>query len=770
MNVPSLKISLFIKGLSAMIAQVVLMRELLVSFYGNELTLGIILANWLILVAIGSFMIGKTPEKVESRIEVFVVFQLFFAVVLPLTIYLSRIFKNILLFTPGEGLGFGPIFYSSFLVLLPVTLPQGALFTYGCRLYFQSVKKDASSIGKVYALESVGAIAGGILITFFLVQYLNSFEIAFIISMTNALVSIFLLWPKPHFLKSALRKNLLIFSILLCSVFAYCLLPQISKTIHQSSIQSQWRNLNAIHNENSIYGNITVTKRGEQFTFFANGVPTITTPVPDMASIEDLVHFPILFHENPESLLILSGGAGGMIHEILKYPVRRVDYVELDPLLLKLVQKFSTPLTQLELSDPRVKIHYSDDRFFINRTQDRFDLIFVGLPAPQELQTNRLFSYEFFSIAKKKMNPEGIIVLTLPGSFTYISPELRDLNRCILATLKAVFRSVRIIPGDTNLYLASDSSKLERVTSAEIVKRFEDRKIKTSLLTKSYLEFRLHERWLKWFFESTGRKEVQINSDLRPVGVFFSLSYWNALFSPSLAKIFKWFEGLSLQISISFMILFTLLISVVFVKRPSVSGQSVPYAIFTTGLAGMIYNLAIIFTFQTFYGYLYEQIGLLIAVFMFGVALSSLSMTRYLDRIESDAHLFLKIEICVIIFSFLFPFVFSIPSQYIEKTVISLLVYPLFLIMSLFSGACIGLQFPLASKIYLALPGKKRTLGHTAGLLYGADLLGGFLGGIFGGVFLLPILGLKESCFMMGLIKMSSLALLLVFIRVHKAK
>ncbi len=770
MNVPSLKLSLFIKGLSGMIAQVILMRELLVSFDGNELTLGIILANWLILVAIGSFMIGKTPEKMESRIEVFVVLQLFFAAVLPLTIHLSRTFRNILLVTPGEGLGFGPIFFSSFLILLPVTLPQGALFTYGCGLYFQSIKKDASSIGKVYALESVGAIAGGILMTFFLVQYLNSFEIAFIVSATNAFVSTLLLWSKPHFPKSVLRKALLIFSIVLCFAFAFCLLPQTLKTIHQFSIQSQWRNLNPVYSENSIYGNITVTKRGEQFTFFANGVPTITTPVPDMASIEDLVHFPMLFHENPESVLILSGGAGGMVHEILKYPVRRVNYVERDPLLLKLVQKFSTPLTQLELSDPRVSIHYSDDRFFINRTQDRFDLVFVGLPAPRELQTNRLFSYEFFSIAKRKMNPEGIIVLTLPGSLTYISPELRDLNRCILGTLKAVFRSVRIVPGDTNLYLASDSSKLERVTTAEIVRRFEDREIKSSVLTQSYLEFRLHERWLKWFFESTGSEGVQINSDLRPIGVFFSLSYWNALFSPSLAKVFKWFEGLSLQISISFMILFTLLISGVFVKWPSVSGQSVSYAIFTTGLAGMIYNLAIIFTFQTFYGYLYKQIGLLIAVFMFGVALSSLSMTRYLDRIESDARLFLKIEICIIIFSFLFPFVFSIPSQYIEKTAISLLVYPLFLIMSLFSGACIGLQFPLASKIYLALPRRKRKLGHTAGLLYGADLLGGFLGGIFGGVFLLPILGLKESCFMMGLIKMNSLVLLLIFIRVRKAK
>ena len=525
-----------------------------------------------------------------------------------------------------------------------------------------------------------------------------------------------------------------------------------------------------IHNENSIYGNITVTKRGEQFTFFTNGVPSITTPVPDIASIEDFVHFPMLFHEKPESVLILSGGAGGMIHEILKYPVKRVDYVELDPLLLKLVQKFSTPLTQSELTDPRVRFHYMDGRFFIKRSRDRFDLIFIGLLAPQELQANRLFSSEFFSIAKGRMNPDGIIVLTLPGSLTYISPELKDLNRCILDTLKSVFRSVRIIPGESNLYLASNSGKLENVAQEEIIKRLEGRKIQTSLFTKGYLEFRLHERWMKWFLESTERKEIQINSDFRPIGVFLSLSYWNALFSPSLAGIFKWFEGFSLRISIAFMVLFTILIGVLFIKRPLLSRQSIPYAIFTTGLAGMIFNLAVIFTFQTFYGYLYHQIGFLIAVFMFGVALSGFYMTRHLDRIERDSHLFLKIEIMIILFSFLFPFVFSIPSQYLEKTAISLLIYPVFLIISFFSGAWIGLQFPLASKIYLATPGKGGTLGHTAGLLYGADLLGGFLGGLGGGILLLPILGLKESCFMMAMIKISSLVLLLIFIKVQKAK
>ncbi len=770
MNTPWFKTSLLIKGLSGIIAQVILMRELLVSFQGNELTLGIILANWLILVAIGSFIIGKTVDKVESKIQIFVLFQLFFAVALPLTIHLARIFRNILLFTPGEGLGFGPIFYSSFLVLLPVTLPQGALFTYGCRLYSQYVKKDVSSVGKVYVLESIGAIVGGLLITFFLIQYLNSFEIAFIISSINASMSVFLILPKSRAPFFNFRNILCHLSIFLAILFICFLFTPLAKEINSFSIQSQWKNLNVIHNENSIYGNITVTKRGEQFTFFTNGVPSITTPVPDIASIEDFVHFPMLFHEEPESLLILSGGAGGMIHEILKYPVERVDYVELDPLLLKLIHKFSTPLTQFELSDPRVRTHYADGRFFVNTTQDRFDLIFIGLPAPQELQTNRLFSSEFFSIAREKMNPEGIIVLTLPGSLAYISPELRDLNRCILDTLRGVFRSVRVIPGDTNLYLASDSNKLERVTSADIAKRLEDSKIKTSLFTKRYLEFRLQERWLKWFLEPMERKEGQINSDFRPVGVFLSLSYWNALFSPSLARIFRWFEGFSLQISISCIIFFTFLMSLVFVRRPSVSRQCVPYAIFTTGLVGMIFNLAVIFTFQTFYGYLYHQIGLLVAIFMSGVALSSFYVTRYLDRIERDSHLFLRIEIGIIIFSFFFPYVFSIPCQYLEKTAISLLVYPLFLIMSFFSGAWIGLQFPLASKIYLTLHEKEGSFGHTAGLLYGADLLGGFLGGLFGGILLLPILGLKESCFMMGLIKMSSLALLLIFIKVHKAK
>jgi len=752
-----------------MVAQILLLRELLVSFLGNELTLGIILANWLILEGAGSFIIGKTVEAVKKKIEVYVFIQIFFAVALPFSIYLCRIFKTLIVSTPGEGLGFLPILYSSFLILLPVSLSHGALFTYGCRLLSESVGEDSSSIGRVYVFETIGSIIGGLSITFLLIQYFHSLEIALMISFLNAFISVLLLWPqRKNFFK--IRNASWFLVALYTFLFMILLVSPLSEKIHQSSLRLQWRGLNVIHNENSIYGNIAVSQKEEQYTFFIDGIPSVTTPVPDVASIEDFVHFPMLFHDKPESVLVLSGGAGGMIHEILKYPVRRVDYVELDPLLLKLIHQFSTPLTQLELSDPKVKVHYTDGRFFIKRSSNRYDLIFIGLQAPQELQTNRLFSAEFFSIAQKKMNPEGIIVFTLPGSLTYISPELRNLNRCILDTLKNVFRYTRIVPGDTNLYLASNSEKLLMANPQDLLERLGERGIKTSLLTKGYVEYRLHERWQTWFTKSMERERGQINSDFRPLAVFYTLSYWNALFSPYLSGLFKSFERLNLGLTIGITAFLTVVLTILFLKKPKTSHYAIPYCIFTSGFADMMLDLAIIFTFQALYGYLYYQMGLLMTVFMAGIALSSFFITQRLNRIEKDDTLFLSTEILFILFALILPLVFIIPSHHLEKPAVHFLLYGTFLIMSFICGLLVGLQFPLATNLFLKNPVGKSKVGHTAGLLYGADLFGGFFGGLLGGVLLLPVLGLRESCLLVAILKMSSLMLFFLFTKIIKAR
>ena len=92
MNYPFL-LTIIIVGLSGIVAQIIILRELLVSFYGNELTLGIILANWVLLEAIGVFFFGKYIDKAKDKTSAFIILQIIFSLALPLSVYFARTFK-----------------------------------------------------------------------------------------------------------------------------------------------------------------------------------------------------------------------------------------------------------------------------------------------------------------------------------------------------------------------------------------------------------------------------------------------------------------------------------------------------------------------------------------------------------------------------------------------------------------------------------------------------------------------------------------------------
>ena len=464
--------------------------------------------------------------------------------------------------------------------------------------------------------------------------------------------------------------------------------------------------------------------------------------------MEEFVHLSLLSHPRPEDILVISGGAGGMINEILKHPsLKRIDYAELDPLILKAVEKFATPLTETELSDERVNIKYVDGRLFVKITPRKYDLILVGLSNPSDLQVNRLFTKEFFALAKKKLKKEGILVISLPGSLTYLGEELRNLNACIINTLKEVYPYLGIIPGDFNLFLASASREVTLIDHVKLTERLNMRKLKVSLLTPLHIEYRLSPRWLNWFLQSIEGGTRKINRDFLPRGLFYSLSYWNAIFSPRMQKMFKVFEKISLQLFIIPVALFTLVFLFLGSKIRRLFSSSTTLCITTTGFAGMIFNLALIFAFQALYGYVFHWIGLLVTALMVGIAAGSLMMTSLLERIKNESGTFIKLEIFIVLFSAALP-------------ALILILHPLtFLVLSFFSGFLIGAEFPLANKIYLALNAKREgpDLSGTAGLLYGADLTGGWLGGIIGGVILLPILGLFGTCMVVVMLKASGL-------------
>ena len=744
---------LLIVGFSGLIVQVLLLRELLVSFYGNELTVGIILANWVFLEAVGALLLGKLVDRISKKLLAFVILNIIFIFSSFSCLYLARTFKVILNVSSGLGLGIDSIFWSSFLILLPVSFIHGGLFSFCAKIYAASANyAEGRAIGQVYFWETIGAILGGVIFTYFFIPHFDSFRIASVILFLN-FIMLYFFYPWPFKKVSNFKKMGAVF---IASLF-FLFLP-VSDWLQNSSIKLQWHNQEVVEYANSIYGNVVTTRQQEQYTFFIDGLPAITSPYPDITFVQEFAQLPLLFHSHPRYILFISGGVGGLINEILKNPgILKIDYVELDPLILKMVKKYPTPLTERELNDLRVNVLNLDGRFFVKNTNLTYDLIFLGLSLPSDLQTNRLFTEEFFEEVRRKLTPGGILTFTLPGSSTYLSQELKDLNACILNSLNNIFPYVRVIPGDFNLFLASDSPEIMKVDSYLITRRIRQRQLTSSLLLPDYIEYRLHPRWSSWFNDSLKDATKRTNRDFCTFAIFKTLSLWNAQFSPRWQKIF-----LSLGRVNFGMILVTLLVlgllSSLLLRGKRRFSFSVPYAIVSTGFFGMLINLIIVFSFQIVYGYLYHQIAILITVFMAGAALGSILIGRYSEEVREPLKLLFGLELGIIFWIFITLFIIlSYPPRFI------------FFILCAVTGFWVGIEFPLANKVYLK--GRDR-LGETVGVIYAADLFGGWLAAILSGILFLPILGLVYTCLVIFIFKLISLILLApaTFFKLNEAK
>ncbi|MCX7706899.1 MAG: spermine synthase, partial [Anaerolineae bacterium] len=514
-------VAILVMGFSGLVAQILLLREFLIVCAGNEFAIGIILANWLVLEAFGSFYLGKQIERTLRKREAFVGVTVLFCLSLLIAIFLIRLLKRILGISIGESVGLWPMFYASFLILSPVSTLHGALFTFSCELYAMFARRDATAAGRVYVYETIGTVIGGIVCTYLLIPHLDTFQASAGLATLNLVACLFLLkashvpgtledaWhvkralSRPRSAVGGLRSASLpqatdtasntLTAVVAALALASLLLTSQADRLHRFSVAEQWRGQNVVHYQNSVYGNICVVHNEGQYIFFQDGMATVITPVPDIPFVEQFVHLPLLAHREPRRLLILSGGAGGVINEALKHPsVEAIEYAELDPLLIDLFRKFPTPLTAAELADPRVAIHYVDGRLLVKTTPNRYDVILVGIMEPSSLQTNRFFTAEFFALARERLNDGGILVMGLPGSLTYQSPELKDLNSSIWHTLKSVYPHVRGIPGDgVNLFLASEAADVATLDAVQVAERLQQRDIAARVVLPWYIEQKL---------------------------------------------------------------------------------------------------------------------------------------------------------------------------------------------------------------------------------------------------------------------------------------
>jgi spermidine synthase len=743
-------------GFTAVIAQVVLMRELLVVFYGNELALGVTLANWLLWTAIGASLLGRWamrsghPRKLLAGLQVLVAFAL------PLTLLAVRASKGFCQSIPGEILGPVPMFLTSCATLSVFCVISGGLFAAGSRLFADMTgTSTATATGAVYLLEAAGSGVGGVLAGLALVRLANPFEITALLGVLNLPAAWALLAPT-----SARRRALTAsFGVMAALVIIG------SYELQPLSLARLWRGFHLVAARNSVYGSLAVVETGASRSLFENGLIVMT--VPDPAAAEEAVHFALLEHPDPRSLLLIGGGVSGSVAEALTHPsLERLDYVELDPMIFDIAARYFPAAWETIRRDSRVRIHAMDGRRFLKTTADSFDVIIVNLPDPHTAQLNRFYTEEFYREAAAKLRPGGIVSFQVTSSENYINQELADFLRCLQRTLRQVFPEVTAIPGETVHFFAAAKPGTLTVDPQELLRRLRARRLHTRYVREYFLPFRMSpDRMQDLQLQIEPLPSTPVNRDFAPVAYYFDVALWSAPFHQTYA------HGIEALATMSFkrLLVATVLALVALVpllwiwpagrgdKPAARARRSAAFAVAVVGFTELGLEILLLLGFQALYGYVYHELTILVALFMVGVALGAWWALRSAPSmggasLRRDLRLLAGLQI-LLAASPLFLYALLVQLGRVSSAggqrASSELLFPA---LALLAGLLGGFQFLLASRAYF---GNEPESARSPGVLYALDLAGACAGALALSVLLIPVYGFLRTAALMAAVNLA---------------
>ena len=680
----------FISGFAAVVAQTLIIREALALFSGNELVSGILLCFWLIWGGIGSIVFSSLRLK-HNPARVYAILLGFLLILQVFSLCFIRLAPRIFTLPMGEVIDLGRIVLISLLTLAPVCMVIGALFPAASRILQPE---------RVYLLEGLGAFVGGILFSFLLVMILPPFGIMLLSCIILMLVAV-------YFLQMA---RLLWIPLLFLVVFIWI------GSIEMYFRKVQMGDVDLVGLQESRYGVIAVTRSGDQYNFYTNGLYDFSYP--DPYSSEEAVHYPLLLHPDPEHVLLVGGGIGHSIIEVLKHPsVDNITYVELDPELFDMGQEY---LGESLSNSEKLTIIFGDARHYVKNAELEYDIVIVNLPDPVNAQINRFYTREFFRETNNILAPGGLLSVRVTAPPNIIGPLYGQLLRTVHNTLNTVFCNIVVLPAAKMTFIASNGMLTAEDIADTLSARINRRELEVVYVNEYYFRYDLSAEKIDYLNERIAGSAGSLNSDIKPVCYYFSSILWGGILSSSARKVFV---GL-FDIPMVFFLL-PLLLVFFFYRRMSI----VYVSILAVGASEISAEVILIVLFQVSYGYVYGWIGAIIACYMLGLAAGTLTYLKVPGLRIKPVRNLLKIE-----FSMGLYFAAIIAVVLIGLPYVNLLTA--FLVFA--GGFLGGMHFPLS----IAALG-----GQRAGFVYGIDLVGSSIGALVTAMILIPILGIVFTLF-----------------------
>lgn len=635
-----LYISTFFIGISASIAQAIMIRELLTLFRGNELSIGIIMVLWFAGISAGAIA-SKKIKSLHSHTIVYSIslHPLFLCISLILLYSIPLIYPTYGSFYPLEA-----ELIIAFVCLFPQCFVVGYLFP--VLVYDGSSLKLKNPGTVIFLLESLGAFIGGIVFTFFIVQNFNPISTALILFITACIVSFLIL-------QQILLRVAIVISIIVAA-FITVYSPAMEKKLLTLSFAANHPGT-LLEYRRTPYQLMFVAKLGDTITLYGNN--NLYAQFPDDYEVRPIIHALVSTGLLLKNSNILISGNTAFLHYVFAHAGTSVDYVTVDPVMWNILQQNFISLYP-DFPVKKIYVYYDDTRSFVKSSQKRYNAIIVIPPPPDSILHNRLYTKEFFHDCKQHLAINGVCIIQVEGFANIMNPSLRRYLSSVINSFGQVFPSSLISAGDTIYCIGFNYNQKTDVNN--YLSQYSNNFPKSSIYTTiQNLVPGFNPQEFQMFFQQSQHeylnKQLQsehvINIDLVPKAYFEYLSN-------SLKQSDSFLEHLITNPL--FMVL--LLMSIVCIVAWYFYFQGTQHLVygsivFITGFVSMAAMIIAFIMYQNVYGVLYYKIALCNALFMMGLAIGSATTFLQKDYFIS--------RIVVLIFGLLMLFGFTIYTNQI---------------------------------------------------------------------------------------------------------
>ncbi len=283
-------------------------------------------------------------------------------------------------------------------------------------------------VSRVFTFDYIGALLASLIFPLLLVPRLGLIRTALFFGMLNVGTG----WYLAHYFKQEIKQApaLKITAIVL-------LLVQLGAFVFSENIlkysERMLYNDNVVYSASSPYQRVAVTRNKRETKLFLNGNLQFSS-ADEYRYHEALVHPALSSVPNAARVLVLGGGDGMAVREILKYPaVEQVTLVDLDPLVTRLfsTQEVLLNLNQRSLLHKKVNVVNQDAFVWLRSNRQLFDVVVIDFPDPSNFSIGKLYSTVFFRQLKQCLQPHGVAVIqstspyVAPKSFWCIDTTLR---------------------------------------------------------------------------------------------------------------------------------------------------------------------------------------------------------------------------------------------------------------------------------------------------------------------------------------------------------